>query len=68
MCISCGCQRPRDDHSDLRNITLDDLEAAASAAGISVDEAARNVADGPASAAATHMAMSSKKGRGHEVR
>jgi hypothetical protein len=33
MCISCGCGKPNDDHGDARNITLQDVDQAAQAAG-----------------------------------
>ena len=35
MCASCGCGRPNDDHGDSRNITLQDIDQAAQAAGTS---------------------------------
>jgi len=34
---------PYEDHGDIRNITMKDLEAAAEAASISVDEAVMNM-------------------------
>ena len=43
MCLSCGCHRPEDAHSDSRNVTLTDLRCAAEAAGISTEQAARNI-------------------------
>lgn len=43
MCLTCGCRQPFADHGDGRNITYDDLAAAADAAGISPDEAAANL-------------------------
>ena len=46
MCMSCGCKQYNDDHNDQRNITMDDLQQAADAAGISVDEVARNIEEG----------------------
>ena len=46
MCLDCGCGKPNDKHGDDRHITMDDLRAAAQASEISVDEAARNIADG----------------------
>lgn len=46
MCLDCGCGKPNDRHGDDRHITMDDLRAAAEASEISVDEAARNIADG----------------------
>ena len=33
MCISCGCGKPNDDHGDARNITMQDVDQAAEAAG-----------------------------------
>lgn len=44
MCLSCGCGVPNDDHGDHRHITQDDLDTAAQAAGISVNEAGTNIA------------------------
>jgi hypothetical protein len=46
MCLDCGCGEPNDRHGDDRHITMDDVKAAAEASEISVDEAARNFADG----------------------
>lgn len=46
MCLSCGCGKAHDDHGDERHITLETLEEAADAAGISVDEAAGNIQKG----------------------
>jgi hypothetical protein len=43
MCTSCGCSVLDDDHGDYRSITMADLEEAASAAGVSVEEVARNI-------------------------
>ena len=43
MCMSCGCGKPNDDHRDSRNITLNDLNSAAAAAGISLTQAAQNI-------------------------
>lgn len=43
MCASCGCGIPNDDHGDKRHINYDEVKAAADAAGISVDEVARNI-------------------------
>jgi hypothetical protein len=45
MCMSCGCKQPNEDHGDDRNITMDALQQAADAAGISVDEAASNIVE-----------------------
>jgi hypothetical protein len=43
MCLTCGCGEPDADHCDNRNITMTDLNNAAEAAEIDVDEAARNI-------------------------
>jgi hypothetical protein len=45
MCLDCGCGEPNERHGDDRHITMDDVKAAAQASEISVDEAARNIAD-----------------------
>ncbi|MFL5625907.1 MAG: hypothetical protein ACJ788_09990 [Ktedonobacteraceae bacterium] len=42
--MSCGCGNPDDKRSDNRNITLHDLDQAAQAAGISVEQVAQNIA------------------------
>ena len=46
MCLSCGCGSPNDDHGDSRNITLNDLDQAAQAAGTSVGQVAQNISTG----------------------
>jgi hypothetical protein len=43
MCMSCGCGRPDDQMNDERNITREGLQAAADAAGISLEQAAQNI-------------------------
>lgn len=45
MCVSCGCGKPNDAHGDMRNITQDDVNRAAEAAGITPDQVARNITD-----------------------
>jgi hypothetical protein len=40
MCVSCGCGQFNDDQGDRRHITLDDLEQAAAASGLSLYEVA----------------------------
>ena len=45
MCVSCGCGVPDAAHGDDRHITLDDLEAAARAVGITVEEVVGNILD-----------------------
>jgi hypothetical protein len=46
MCLDCGCGEPNERHGDDRHIIMDDVKAAAQASEISVDEAARNIAQG----------------------
>ena len=46
MCLSCGCGEPNATHGDDRHITLEDLEEAAKAAGISLEEVLRNLEAG----------------------
>lgn len=49
MCLSCGCcatgGSPTDDHGDDSNIVLRDLTDAANAQGITLAQAAQNIAD-----------------------
>jgi len=45
MCLSCGCGEPDADHGDNRHITMAMLKAAADAAEISAEEAARNISE-----------------------
>jgi hypothetical protein len=44
MCVSCGCGEPNERHGDDRHITQDDLQQAAEAANLSLDEVIRNIA------------------------
>ena len=46
MCLSCGCGQPNDDHGDSRNITLDDVDQAAKAAGTTRDKVLQNIMGG----------------------
>lgn len=43
MCVSCGCGSPNDTHGDQRNITMDDIQQAAQAAGTTPQEVADNI-------------------------
>jgi len=43
MCVSCGCGEPNERHGDDRNITQDDIDAAAEAANISSEQVALNI-------------------------
>src|SRR5947209_20350714 len=46
MCISCGCGKANDDHGDSRNITMEDLNQAAQAAGTTRDRVLQNIMQG----------------------
>jgi hypothetical protein len=41
--MSCGCGEPNAAHGDDRHITLEDLEEAAQAAGITLEDVLRNL-------------------------
>lgn len=43
MCVSCGCGSMNDNHGDQRNITMDDIQQAAQAAGTSPEQVANNI-------------------------
>jgi hypothetical protein len=43
MCLDCGCHEPSNDHGDKRHILLTDLQGAADASGLPLDEAAENI-------------------------
>jgi len=43
MCMSCGCGDWNNDHGNAKNITLDEMKAAASAQNIGVEQAADNI-------------------------
>jgi hypothetical protein len=46
MCLSCGCGEPNEKHGDDRNITLDEVVAAAQAANVTPMQAAQNIMTG----------------------
>jgi hypothetical protein len=46
MCVSCDCGKPNDNHGDSRNITMDQIQAAATAAGRSPADVARAIQKG----------------------
>jgi hypothetical protein len=46
MCISCGCGKPNDDHGDARNITMQDVDQAAEAAGTTRAKVLQNILQG----------------------
>jgi len=43
MCISCGCGEVYDDHGDARHLTLKDIEQAADAADLTVEQVVQNI-------------------------
>jgi hypothetical protein len=43
MCVSCGCGESHNNHGDPRHLTIEDLELAANAAGVSVDQVVQNI-------------------------
>ena len=43
VCLSCGCGEPDNPHGSPASITLDDLQAAADASGITLTQAAENI-------------------------
>ena len=43
MCLSCGCMEPEADHEVKEHITLQTLQAAAQAGGVSPQQAAENI-------------------------
>jgi hypothetical protein len=46
MCLDCGCGKPNDDHGDKRHITMNQINDAAKASGISPQEAMQNIQRG----------------------
>ncbi|MGH2448014.1 MAG: hypothetical protein ACRDFS_05360 [Chloroflexota bacterium] len=46
MCASCGCGELNNDHGDPKNITIEMLQQAAEAGGVTVKEAAENIRRG----------------------
>jgi len=43
MCMSCGCNKPNEQHGDQRNIVMSDLNNAAQAAKTSTADVVRNI-------------------------
>jgi hypothetical protein len=54
MCMSCGCGNIHDDHGDPNHITVERLQQAADAAGIDVQDAARNISEASEAAGSTN--------------
>ena len=46
MCLNCDCGKPDDNHGDARNITLQDIDQAARAAGTTRARAFENIIQG----------------------
>ena len=46
MCLNCNCGKPNDNHGDARNITLQDIDQAARAAGTTRARAFENIIQG----------------------
>ena len=66
MCMTCGCTVPNDNHGDPCNMTEQDLNQAAQAAGISPEQAVQNFMDACQQLAfnppASHTQPSQQKG------
>ncbi len=45
MCMNCGCGQPNDEQGNSANITYNELQQAAQANGMSVDQAVHNMVD-----------------------
>ena len=43
MCVSCGCGEVHDAHGDPRHLTLEDLEQAAEAAHLTVEQVVQHI-------------------------
>jgi len=43
MCVSCGCGEVHDNHGDSRHLTIEDLEQAAEAANLTIDQVVQNI-------------------------
>lgn len=48
MCLSCGCGHPNENGGDSRLITMNDLDQAAQASGITREQVVQNLANGVA--------------------
>ncbi len=45
MCLNCGCGQPENEQGNSANITYGELQQAAQANGMSVDQTLRNMVD-----------------------
>lgn len=48
MCLSCGCGHSNENGGDSRLITMDDLDQAAQASGITREQVVQNIVNGAA--------------------
>lgn len=48
MCLSCGCGHPNEKGGDSRLITMNDLDQAAQASGITREQVVQNIVNGVA--------------------
>lgn len=55
MCVSCGCGQANDDHGDVRNLTMDRINQAGEAVGISAEQVAENIQDAIMQGASSRM-------------
>ncbi len=46
MCLNCGCGEYRDKRGKTTNLTMEDVEKAASGEGMSVEDAAKEMVNG----------------------
>jgi hypothetical protein len=63
MCVSCGCGKLYDNHGDQRNITMQDLDQAAEAAGTTREQVSQNINQG-CMTAASQPSQTTMTGRG----
>lgn len=63
MCVSCGCGKLYDSHGDQRNITIQDLDQAAEAAGTTREQVSENINQG-CMTAASQPSQTTMTGRG----
>lgn len=68
MCMTCGCGELNDKQGDQRNITIDDLDRAAQAAGISREEARENMENSLRQMSASNQGQMNRGQRSPEMR
>lgn len=62
MCMSCGCGDISNTHGDSRNITVQDLDQAAQAAGTTRERVLQNIEQSSQSASASSYAGQTRSG------